>query len=133
MGGILVLHMPIKFPRGTYPEVLSYKSFVKTLTFEIRYYIERVLSLYPKSNIMSTKEIVSMEIQKEINKVVSDKLETFIFTCIEDCQDTLIEDCEMVNGFEQGILPPRYKELKEELETIIQKYLVETIIVDEFE
>jgi hypothetical protein len=82
---------------------------------------------------MSTKEIVSMEVQKEINKVVSDKLETFIFTCIEDCQDTLIEDCEMVNGFEQGILPPRYKELKEELETIIQKYLVETIIVDEFE
>jgi hypothetical protein len=82
---------------------------------------------------MSTQEIVSMEVQKEINKVVSDKLENFIFVCVEDCQDTLIEDCEMVRGFEHGILPPRYKELKEELETIIQKYLMETIIVDEFE
>jgi hypothetical protein len=103
---------------------------VKTLTFQIRYYIERVLPLYPKSNIMSTKEIVSMELEKEIRKVVSDKVESFIFTCIEDCQDTLLEDVELVRGFEHGILPPRYIEVRKELEEIIVNYLKDTTLVE---
>jgi hypothetical protein len=86
--------------------------------------------LYPKSNIMSTQEIVSMELENEIKKIVSDKLENFIFVCVEDCQDTLLEDVELVRGFEHGILPPRYIELRKELEEIIVKYIKDTTLVE---
>ena len=55
---------------------------------------------------MSTQEIISIELEKEIRKIVSQKLESFIFTCIEDCQDTMLEDIEVVREFELGILPP---------------------------
>ena len=79
---------------------------------------------------MSTQEIIESELEKEIRKVVSDKLETFIFVCVEDCQDTLLEDVEMIRGFEHGILPPRYIELRKELEEMIVKYLKDTTLVE---
>jgi hypothetical protein len=79
---------------------------------------------------MSTQEIIESELEKEIRKVVSDKLETFIFVCVEDCQDTLLLDVEMIRGFEHGILPPRYIELRKELEEMIVKYLKDTILVE---
>jgi hypothetical protein len=71
-----------------------------------------------------------MELENEIKKIVSDKLENFIFVCVEDCQDTLLEDVELVRGFEHGILPPRYIELRKELEEIIVKYIKDTTLVE---
>lgn len=81
---------------------------------------------------MSTQEIISIELEKEIRKIVSQKLESFIFTCIEDCQDTMLEDIEVVREFELGILPPHYYKVKEDLNEIIVNFLKDTIELDDF-
>lgn len=112
---------------------MSYKSFNEVLTIKIRYYIGRVLSLYPKSNIMSTKEIISTDLRKEISKIVSDKVDTFLMTCLDDCQDEMTEGFELVLDFEQGILPPRYVEIRKELESMFTEYLIQNVMIDELQ
>jgi len=81
---------------------------------------------------MSTQEIVSMELEKVIREIVSQKLESFIFTCIEDCQDEMLYDIEVVREFKLGILPPHYYRVKDELNEIIVNFLKDTIELDEF-
>jgi hypothetical protein len=82
---------------------------------------------------MSTKEIVSTDLRKEIEKIVSDKVDTFLMTCLDDCQDELTEEFELVLDFEQGILPPRYVEIRKELETMFQEYLIQNVLIDELQ
>jgi hypothetical protein len=82
---------------------------------------------------MSTKEIVSTDLRKEIEKIVSDKVDTFLMTCLDDCQDVLTEEFELVLDFEQGILPPRYVEIRKELETMFQEYLIQNVLIDELQ
>jgi hypothetical protein len=82
---------------------------------------------------MSTKEIVSTDLRKEIEKIVSDKVDTFLMTCLDDCQDELMEEFELVLDFEQGILPPRYVEIRKELETMFQEYLIQNVLIDELQ
>lgn len=82
---------------------------------------------------MSTKEIVSTELQEVVKSIVSDKLESFLMTCLDDCQDTITEDIELVLGFEHGILPPRFVELQREMETIMEKYLIDNVLIDELQ
>lgn len=82
---------------------------------------------------MSTKEIVSVELKEEIKKIVSDKVDTFLMTCLDDCQDELTEGFELVLDFEQGILPPRYVEIRKELETMFTEYLIQNVLIDELQ
>jgi hypothetical protein len=82
---------------------------------------------------MSTKEIISTDLRKEIEKIVSDKVDTFLMTCLDDCQDELTEEFELVLDFEQGILPPRYVEIRKELETMFQEYLIQNVLIDELQ
>jgi hypothetical protein len=82
---------------------------------------------------MSTKEIVSTDLRKEIEKIVSDKVDTFLMTCLDDCQDELTEEFELVLDFELGILPPRYVEIRKELETMFQEYLIQNVLIDELQ
>lgn len=82
---------------------------------------------------MSTKEIVSVELENEVEKIVSDKVDTFLMTCLEDCQDEMTEDIELVLGFEYGILPPRYVEIRKELETMFKEYLIQNVLIDELQ
>ena len=82
---------------------------------------------------MSTKEIVSTDLRKEIEKIVSDKVDTFLMTCLDDCQDELTEEFELVLDFEHGILPPRYVEIRKELETMFQEYLIQNVLIDELQ
>jgi hypothetical protein len=82
---------------------------------------------------MSTKEIISTDLRKEIEKIVSDKVDTFLMTCLDDCQDELTEEFELVLDFEQGILPPRYVEIRKELEIMFQEYLIQNVLIDELQ
>ena len=82
---------------------------------------------------MSTKEIISTDLRKEIEKIVSDKVDTFLMTCLDDSQDELMEQFELVLDFEQGILPPRYVEIRKELETMFTEYLIQNVMIDELQ
>ena len=82
---------------------------------------------------MSTKEIISTDLRKEIEKIVSDKVDTFLMTCLDDCQDEMTEGFELVLDFEQGILPPRYVEIRKELESMFTEYLIQNVMIDELQ
>jgi len=59
-----------------------------------------------------------------VSRIIEKKVDDFIDTMIEDIQDIIkVEMEEEVVTFEQGILPPRYKDLKEELKDIIKDYI----------
>lgn len=64
------------------------------------------------------------------HKIVSEKVDIFTDTMIEDIQDIIKVELNDECNFKQGILPPRYKELKEELKTIINNYLMDNISYD---
>jgi hypothetical protein len=62
-------------------------------------------------------------------ELVDNKVEGFVDTMIEDIQDILkVEMEENIVTFQHGILPPRYKEIKEELKEIIGIYILENIV-----
>jgi hypothetical protein len=59
-----------------------------------------------------------------VSRIVEKKVDDFIDTMIEDIQDIIkVEMEEEVVTFEHGILPPRYKELKDELKDLIKDYI----------
>ena len=68
---------------------------------------------------------------KQMEEIVSQKVESFIDTLIEDTQDVIQEDVEGVLEFNHGILPPRFKELKEELKGILNEYYKENLVIDQ--
>jgi len=60
----------------------------------------------------------------DVSRIVEKKVDDFIDTMIEDIQDIIkVEMEEEVVTFEHGILPPRYKELKDELKDLIKDYI----------
>ena len=62
-------------------------------------------------------------------ELVDNKVEGFVDTMIEDIQDILkVEMEEHIATFQHGVLPPRYKEIKEELKEIIGIYILENIV-----
>ena len=61
--------------------------------------------------------------------ITSKKVDEFTDTMIEDIQDILkVEMEEHIATFQHGVLPPRYKEIKEELKEIIGIYILENIV-----
>ena len=57
--------------------------------------------------------------------ITSKKVDEFTDTMIEDIQDIIKVEADDDNlDFTQGILPPRYKELKEELKGIVLHYIL---------
>ena len=64
-----------------------------------------------------------------VTELVDNKVENFVDTMVEDIQDILkVEMEEHIVSFQHGVLPPRYKELKEELKEIIGIYILENIV-----
>ena len=67
---------------------------------------------------------------KNISNIVEEKVDSFTDSMIEDIQDIIKVEWDSVKSFQHGILPPRYKELKEEMKDIIRRYIVENIEFD---
>lgn len=65
-----------------------------------------------------------------ISKIVDTKVDSFTDSMVEDIQDIIKVEWSSVKSFKHGILPPRYKELKEEMKDIIRKYILENIDFD---
>ena len=62
-------------------------------------------------------------------ELVDNKVEGFVDAMVEDIQDILkVEMEENIATFQHGVLPPRYKEIKEELKEIIGIYILENIV-----
>jgi len=62
-------------------------------------------------------------------ELVDNKVDSFVDAMVEDIQDILkVEMEENIATFQHGVLPPRYKELKEELKEIIGIYILENIV-----
>jgi len=62
-------------------------------------------------------------------ELVDNKVDGFVDAMVEDIQDILkVEMEEHISTFQHGVLPPRYKELKEELKEIIGIYILENIV-----
>jgi hypothetical protein len=59
--------------------------------------------------------------------IIDAKVDTFTDSMIEDIQDIIKVEIEEGIIFEHGVLPPRYKELKEEMKTIINNYILENM------
>ena len=59
-----------------------------------------------------------------VSVIVEKKVDDFVDTMIEDIQDIIkVEMEEEVVTFQHGILPPRYRELKDELKELIKDYI----------
>jgi len=64
-----------------------------------------------------------------VTELVNNKVDNFVDTMIEDIQDIIkVEMEEHITTFQHGILPPRYKELKEELKEILGIYILSNIV-----
>lgn len=59
--------------------------------------------------------------------IINDKVDTFTDSMIEDIQDIIKVEIDEKIQFNHGILPPRYKELKEEMKEIISAYIFENM------
>ena len=59
--------------------------------------------------------------------IINEKVDTFTDSMIEDIQDIIKVELDENIDFTHGILPPRYKELKEEMKSIIAQYVIENM------
>jgi len=61
--------------------------------------------------------------------ITGKKVDEFTDTMIEDIQDIIKVEMEgTLLGFKHGILPPRFKEIKDELKCILQDYILDNAI-----
>jgi hypothetical protein len=61
----------------------------------------------------------------QTTNIVDAKIDAFTDAMIEDIQDIIKVEADDDNlDFTQGILPPRYKEIKEELKCIVLHYIL---------
>jgi hypothetical protein len=70
------------------------------------------------SNIEQIKEIINNRVDDNLNSV------------LEDIQTEIEETIEGVLEWNDGLLPPRFRELKDELNKLILSYMEETIVID---
>lgn len=68
-----------------------------------------------------------LPILMQTTNIIDKKVDEFTDSMIEDIQDIIKVELNEEIEYEQGILPPRYKELKEELKEIIRVYVLENI------
>ena len=62
-----------------------------------------------------------------ICELANQKVSDFTDSMLEDIQDIIKVEWGNEIDFNHGILPPRYKELKEELAEMLTKYLMENV------
>jgi hypothetical protein len=82
----------------------------------------KYITLQPKLKIMITP-ITPMMI------VALQKVDEYTDSMIEDIQDVLRVEFDNGLDFSAGVLPPRYKEIKEELKQIFLKYLADNMVL----
>jgi hypothetical protein len=68
-----------------------------------------------------------LPILMQTTNIIDKKVDEFTDSMIEDIQDIIKVELNEEIEYEQGILPPRYKELKEELKEIIRAYVLENM------
>jgi hypothetical protein len=68
-----------------------------------------------------------LPILMQTTNIIDKKVDEFTDSMIEDIQDIIKVELNEEIEYEQGILPPRYKELKEELKEIIRVYVLENM------
>ena len=62
-------------------------------------------------------------------ELVDNKVDSFVDAMVEDIQDIIKVEMEgTLLGFKHGILPPRFKEIKDELKGILQDYILDNAI-----
>ncbi len=59
--------------------------------------------------------------------IINEKVDTFTDSMVEDIQDIIKVELDDNIDFNHGILPPRYKELKEEMKEILSAYVFENM------
>ena len=68
---------------------------------------------------------------EQIKTIIKNKVDTNLNSLLEDIQIESKETIEGVLSYNEGILPPRFKELKDELNTMILSYIEDTLVIDE--
>ena len=63
-----------------------------------------------------------------IIELTDTKVDCFTDSMIEDIQDVIKVEFPNVDHFNHGVLPPRYKELKEQMKVLIHNYIYENVI-----
>jgi hypothetical protein len=68
---------------------------------------------------------------EQIKTIIKNRVDTNLNSLLEDIQIESKETIEGVLSYNEGILPPRFKELKDELNTMILSYIEDTLVIDE--
>ena len=71
-----------------------------------------------------------LQIQKysDVQNLVSEKVNVFTDSMVEDVQDIVKVEFPEVQGFARGVLPPEYVETRAKLKEIISDYIHQNII-----
>ena len=68
---------------------------------------------------------------EQIKTIIKNRVDNNLNSLLEDIQIESKETIEGVLSYNEGILPPRFKELKDELNTMILSYIEDTLVIDE--
>jgi hypothetical protein len=65
------------------------------------------------------------DIETSLQKVINHKTDIYIDTLIQHCEDDIVGEVSGVMAVEPGILPPLFKEHKDEIKKILLNYFLE--------
>jgi hypothetical protein len=68
---------------------------------------------------------------EQIKTIIKNRVDNNLNSLLEDIQIESKETIEGVLSYNEGILPPRFRELKDELNTMILSYIEDTLVIDE--
>jgi hypothetical protein len=68
---------------------------------------------------------------EQIKTIIKNRVDNNLNSLLEEIQIETKETVEGVLSYNGGILPPRFKELKDELNTMILSYIEDTLVIDE--
>lgn len=68
---------------------------------------------------------------EQIKTIIKNRVDNNLNSLLEEIQIESKETIEGVLSYNEGILPPRFKELKDELNTMILSYIEDTLVIDE--
>jgi hypothetical protein len=68
---------------------------------------------------------------EQIKTIIKNRVDNNLNSLLEEIQIETKETVEGVLSYNGGILPPRFRELKDELNTMILSYIEDTLVIDE--
>jgi len=68
---------------------------------------------------------------EQIKTIIKNRVDNNLNSLLEEIQIETKETIEGVLSYNEGILPPRFRELKDELNTMILSYIEDTLVIDE--